>query len=115
MLVYENRGKKVKLNSNEIESVDVNVKKVLGSPVVPTQYASFFTSPKIKVSSVIEIKINNIVVDEYKKDVVVGSDMLGYFDEIKNLTGNKLLELVRNNFENEKDMLIEIVLRNRIK
>ena len=41
--------------------------------------------------------------------------MLGYFDEIKNTVGNELLELVINNFENEKDMLIEIVLRNRIK
>jgi hypothetical protein len=41
--------------------------------------------------------------------------MLGYFDEIKNLTDNELLELVRNSFENEKDSLIEIVLRNRIK
>lgn len=80
MLVYVNRGKKVKLNSNEIESIDVNVKKVLGTPFVPSQYISSFSSPKIKVKSVIEIKINNIIVDE-----------------------------------NEKDMLIEIVLRNRIK
>lgn len=115
MLVYENRGKQVELNSNEIESIDVNVKNVVGTPFIPTQYASFFKNPKIKVSSVIEIKINNIVVDEYKKDIVVGSDMLGYFDEIKDVTGNELLELVRNNFENEKEMLIEIVLRNRIK
>ena len=115
MLVYVNRGKQVELNSNEIESVDVNVKKVLGSPVIPTQYASFFSSPKIKVSSVIEIKINNIVVDEYKKDIAVGSDMLGYFNEIKDIKGNELLTLVRNNFENEKDTLIEIILRNRIK
>ena len=115
MLVYENRGKQVELNSNEIESIDVNVKKVLGTSFVPSQYVSSFLSPKIKVKSVIEIEINNIVVDEYEKDIVVGSDMLGYFDEIKNIAGNELLELVRNNFENKKEMLIEIVLRNRIK
>ena len=115
MLVYENRGKQVILNSNEIESIDIKVKKVLGTPFVPYQYVYGFSSPKIKVRSVIEIEINNIVVDEYEKDVVVGSDMLGYFDEIKDIKGNELLELVRNNFENEKEMLIEIVLRNRIK
>lgn len=114
MLVYENRGKKVKLNSNEIESIDVNVKNVVGTPFVPTQYVSSFSSPKIKVRAVVEIEINDIVVDSYEKDVVVGSDMLGYFDEIKNIAGNELLELVRNSFENEKDTLIEIVLRNRI-
>lgn len=74
MLVYTNRGKQVKLNSNDVESIDVIV-----------------------------------------KDVTVGTNMLDYFEEIKNLTGNELLELVRNNFENEKDNLIEIVLRNRIK
>ena len=115
MLVYENRGKQVELNSNEIESIDIVVKKVIGTPFVPTQYVSSFSSPKIKVRAVVEIEINDTVVDSYEKDVVVGSDMLGYFDEIKNLTGNELLELVRNNFENEKDMLIEIVLKNRIK
>lgn len=115
MLVYVNRGKKVELNSNEIESIDVNVKKVLGKPFVPSQYVSSFSSPKIKVRSVIEIEINNIIVDEYLKDIVVGSDMLGCFDEITDISGNELLELVRNNFENEKEMLIEIVLRNRIK
>ena len=114
MLVYFNRGKKVELNSNEIEGIDINVKNVVGSPFLPTQYTTAFTSPKIKVKSVIEIVINNVVVDEYTEDVVVGNDMLGYFDEIKNLTGNELLELVRNSFENEKDILIEIVLRNRI-
>ena len=59
--------------------------------------------------------INNVVVDEYTKDVVVGSDMLGYFNEIKDVKGNELLTLVRNNFENKTEMLIEIVLRNRIK
>ena len=114
MLVYENRGKQVELNSNEIENIDVNVKNVVGTPFVPTQYVSF-SSPKIKVRSVIEIEINDIIVDEYEKDIVVGSDMLGYFDEIKHLTGNELLELVKNCFYNEKDRLIEIVLRNRIK
>lgn len=115
MLVYENRGKQVELNSNEIESIDVNVKNVVGTPFVPTQYVSSFSSPKIKVRSVIEIEINDIIVDECEKDIVVGSDVLGYFDEIKDIAGNELLELVRNNFENEKDMFVEIVLRNRIK
>lgn len=115
MLVYTNRGKQVELNSNEIESIDVNVRKVVGAPFVPAQYVSSFLSPKIKVRSVIEIEINDTVVDEYEKEIVVGNDMLGYFDEIKDIAGNELLELVRNNFENEKEMLIEIVLRNRIK
>lgn len=115
MLVYTNRGRKVELNSNEIESVDVKIKKVVGTAFVPTQYVSSFSSPKIKVRAVIEIEINNIIVDEYEKDIVVGSDKLGYFDKIKDINGNELLTLVRNNFENEKEMLIEIVLRNRIK
>ena len=115
MLVYANRGKQVELKSNEIENIDVNVKKVIGTPFIPYQYVYGFSSPKIKVRSVIEIEINDIIVDEYEKDIVVGSDMLGYFNEIKDIKGNELLELVRNSFENEKDMLIEIVLRNRIK
>ena len=115
MLVYTNRGKEIKLNSSDIESIDIVVKDVVGSPYLPTQYATAFTSPKIKVKSVIQIVINDVVVDEYTKDVVVGSDILGYFDEIKDIKGNELLELVSNNFENEKEMLIEIVLRNRIK
>lgn len=115
MLVYTNRGKEIKLNSSDVNSIDVVIKDVVGSPFLPTQYTAAFTSPKIKVKSVIQIMINNVVVDEYTKDVVIGNDTLGYFDEIKNLTGNELLELVRNNFENEKEMLIEIVLRNRIK
>ena len=110
MLVYTNRGKEIKL-----KSIDIVVKDVVGSPYLPTQYATAFTSPKIKVKSVIQIVINDVVVDEYTKDVVVGSDILGYFDEIKDIKGNELLELVSNNFENEKEMLIEIVLRNRIK
>ena len=115
MLVYTNRGKEIKLNSDNVESIDIVVKDVVGSPYLPTQYTTAFTSPKIKVKSVIQIVINDVVVDEYTKDVVVGSDILGYFDEIKDVKGNELLELVRNSFENEKDMLIEIVLRNRIK
>lgn len=115
MLVYTNRGKEIKLNSDNVESIDVVVKDVVGSPFLPTQYTTAFTSPKIKVKSVIQIVINNVVVDEYEKDVIVGSDMLGYFDEIKDIKGNELLTLVRNNFENEKEILIEIVLRNRIK
>ena len=115
MLVYFNRGKEIELSSSDVESIDVVVKDVVGSPYLPTQYTTAFSSPKIKVKSVIQIVINNVVVDEYTKDVIIGNDTLGYFDEIKNLTGNELLELVRNNFENEKDMLIEIILRNRIK
>lgn len=115
MLVYTNRGKEIKLNSDNVESIDIVVKDVVGSPYLPTQYTTAFTSPKIKVKSVIEILINDVIVDEYTKDVVVGHDTLGFFDEIKNLTGNELLELVRNSFENKKAMLIEIVLRNRIK
>lgn len=114
MLVYENRGKQVELNSNEIESIDVNVKNVVGTPFVPTQYISSFSSPKIKVRAVIEIEINNIIVDEYEKDVVVGCDMLDEFESIKSMNENELFELTRNSFENEKNMLIEIVLRNRI-
>ena len=115
MLVYENRGKQVELKSNEIESIDVNVKKVLGTPFVPYQYIYGCASPKIKVRAVVEIEINDIVVDFYEKDIVVGCDMLDEFENIKSMNENELLELVRNTFENEKDMLIEIVLRNRIK
>lgn len=114
MLVYKNRGKQVKLNSNEVESIDVNVKKVIGTPFIAHQYVYSFSSPKIKVRSVIEIEINDVMVDEYERDVVVGSDMLGYFDEIKDIQDNELLELVTNRFENEKNNLIEIILRNRI-
>lgn len=45
MLVYTNRGKQVKLNSNDVESIDVIVKDVVGSPFVPEQYVySFFKS-----------------------------------------------------------------------
>ena len=115
MLLYTNKGKEIKLNSNDVESIDIILKDVVGSPFVPEQYVYSFASPKIKVKSVIQIKINDVVVDEYAKDIVVGSDMLGYFNEIKNLTGNELLELVRNSFVDEKNNLIEIVLRNRIK
>ena len=115
MLVYVNRGKKVELNSNKIESIDVNVKKLVGTPCIPYQYVPSFLSPKIKVRAVVEIEINDIVVDSYDKDVVVGCDMLDEFQSIKSMNENELLELVRNSFENEKDMLIEIVLRNRIK
>ena len=115
MLVYRNRGKEIKLNGSDVESIDIVVKDVVGSPFLPTQYTTAFTSPKIKVTSVIEIVINDVVVDEYTKDVVVGSDMLDYFDEIKDIHGNELLELVTNCFENEKNNLIEIILRNRIK
>ena len=115
MLVYANREKQVKLNSNEIKNIDVKIKKVVGTPFVPTQYVSSFSSPKIKVRSVIEIEINDIIVDEYEKDVVVGSDMLGYFDEIKDITGIDLLDFVRYSFEIVIDIFIVIVLRNRIK
>lgn len=115
MLVYVNRGKQVELKSNEIESIDVNVKKVVGTPFVPYQYVYGCTSPKIKVRAVVEIEINDTVVDSYEKDVVVDSDTLDEFETIKLMNENELLELVRNSFENEKDILIEIVLRNRIK
>lgn len=115
MLVYTNRGKEIKLNSSDLESIDIVVKDVVGSPFLPTQYLTAFSSAKIKVKSVIQIVINNIVVDEYTKDVVVGHDTLGYFDEIKNLTGNELLELVRNNFENEKNNLIDAIIKFKIK
>lgn len=83
MLVYTNRGKQVKLNSNDVESIDVIVKDVVGSPFVPEQYVYSFSSPKIKVKSVIQIIINDVVVDEYTKDVTVGTNMLDYFEEIK--------------------------------
>jgi len=115
MLVYTNRGKKVELNSNEIESIDINVKKVVGTVFVPTQYVTSFSSPKIKVRAVVEIEINDIVVDSYEKDVVVGCDMLDEFENIKSMNETELFELTRNSFENEKEMLIEIVLRNRVK
>lgn len=115
MLVYENRGKQVKLNSNEIENIDVRIKTITGTPFVPSQYVANYSSAKIKINAVIEIEINDIIVDEYNKDIVIGYDMLDEFDEINNLTDNELLELVINSFENEKDMLIGIVLRNRVK
>lgn len=115
MLVYVNKGKQVELNNNKIESVDVNVRKVVGTPFVPTQYVSNFSSPKIKVRAVVEIEINDIVVDSYEKDVVVGCDILDEFESIKSMNKNELFELTRNSFENEKEMLIEIVLRNRVK
>ena len=114
MLVYKNRGKEIKLNSDNVESIDIVVKDVVGSPFLPTQYTTAFTSPKIKVISVIEIEINDTVIDSYEKDIVIGCDMLDEFETIKLMNENELLELVRNSFENEKDMLIEIVLRNRI-
>lgn len=78
MLVYFNRGKEIELNSSDVESIDVVVKDVVGSPYLPTQYTTAFTSPKIKVKSVIEILINDVIVDEYTKDVVVGHDTLGF-------------------------------------
>ncbi|MGP1512758.1 MAG: hypothetical protein ACTTI7_00430 [Gemella haemolysans] len=115
MLVYVNREKKVELNSNKIESIDVNVKNVVGTPFVPTQYVSSFSSPKIKVRAVVGIEINDIVVDSYEKDVVVGCDILDEFESIKSMNETELFELTRNSFENEKEMLIEIVLRNRVK
>ena len=46
MLVYENRGKQVELNSDEIESIDVNVKSVAGTPFIPYQYVYGFSSQK---------------------------------------------------------------------
>ena len=115
MLVYTNRGKQVELNSNEIESIDVDVKEVVGTPFVPTQYVTSFSTPKIKVRAVVGIKINDTVVDSCEKDVVVGCDMLDEFETIKSMNENELFELTRTSFENEKNNLIEIILRNRIK
>lgn len=115
MLVYENRRKQVELNSNEIKSIDVNVKNVVGTPFVPTQYVTSFSSPKIKVRTVVEIEINDTIVDFCEKDIVIGCDMLDEFESIKSMNETELFELTRNSFENVKDMLIEIVLRNRIK
>lgn len=114
MLVYEKNGKQVELNSEEIETIDVNVKNVVGTPYVPTQYVASFSSPKIKVGAVVEIEINDTVVDSYEKDIVIGYDMLDEFETIKSMNENELFELTKNSFENEKDMLIEIVLRKRI-
>lgn len=115
MLVYVNRGKKVELNSNEIESIDVNVKSIVGTPFVPTQYVSNFSSPKIKVRAVVEIEINDIVVDSYEKDVVVGCDILDEFESIKSMNENELFELTRNSFESEKDRLVDSIVKFRIK
>ena len=115
MLVYVNRGKKVELNSNKIESIDVNVKNVVGTPFVPTQYVTSFSSPKIKVRTVVEIEVNDIVVDSYEKDVVVGCDMLDEFENIKSMNENELFELTRNSFESEKDRLVDSIVKFRIK
>lgn len=115
MLVYVNRGKQVELNSNEIESIDVNVKKVVGTAFVPTQYVTSFSSPKIKVRAVVEIEINDIVVDSYEKDVVVGYDMLDEFESIKSMNETELFELTRNSFANEKDSLVDSIVKYRIK
>lgn len=115
MLVYVNKGKEVELNGNEIESVDVRIKKVLGTPFVPTQYVTAFSSPKIKVDAIVEVELNGGVVDEYVKKILVGYDMLNELEEIKALSEQKLFELVRNNFESEKDSLIDTIVRLRIK
>ena len=115
MLIYKNKGKEIKINGNEIKNIDINLKNIIGKPFIPIQYVSSFSSPKIKVKSVIEILINNIIVDEYEKDFVIGNDMLGYYDELKDISDNDLLVLTRNVFENEKDFLIDVILKNRIK
>ena len=116
MLVYENRGKQVELNSNEIESIDVNVKNVVGTPFVPNQYVANYSSPKIKINAVIEIEINDIIVDEYNKDIVIGYDILEEFETIKSMNENELFELTNNCFEKqEKDSLIDIIIKFRIK
>lgn len=115
MLVYVNRGKQVELNSNEIKSIDVNVKSVVGTPFVPAQYVSSFSSPKIKVRAVVEIVINDIVVDLYEIDIVVGCDMLDEFESIKSMNETELFELTRNSFENEKDRLVDTIVKFRIK
>lgn len=115
MLVYVNKGKQVELNNNEIANIDVKIKKVIGTPFVPIQYVTSFSSPKIKVDAIIEVELNGVVVDEYVKKILVGYDMLNEFQEIKILNKQELFELVRNNFENEKDNLIDMILRLRIK
>ena len=115
MLVYVNNGKQVKLNGNEVESVDVRIKKVIGAPFVPIQYVTSFSSPKIKVEAIVEIELNNVVVDEYAKKILVGYDMLNELEEIKALNEQELFELARNNFEIEKDSLINTIVKFRIK
>lgn len=115
MLVYVNNGKQVKLNGNEVESVDVRIKKVVGRPFIPVQYVTAFSSPKIKVEAIVEIELNNVVVDEYAKKILVGYDMLNELEEIKALNKQELFELVRNNFEIEKDSLINMIVKFRIK
>lgn len=115
MLVYVNKGKEVELNNNEIANIDVKIKKVIGTPFVPIQYVTAFSSPEIKVEAIVEIELNNIVVDEYVKKILVGYDMLNELEEIKALNEQELFELARNNFEIEKDSLIDTVVRLRIK
>lgn len=115
MLIYKNRGKQVELNSNKIESIDVNVKNVVGTPFVPTQYVTSFSSPKIKVRAVVEIKINDTIVDSCEKDIVIGCDMLDEFESIKSMNETELFELTRNSFENEKDTLVDSIVKFRVK
>ena len=115
MLVYVNKGKEAKLNISEIENVEVKIKKIVGKPFVPVQYVTAFSSPKIKVEAIVEIELNNVVVDEYVKKILVGYDMLNELEEIKALNKQELLELARNNFEIEKDSLINTIVRFRIK
>lgn len=115
MLVYVNKGKQVELNSKEIVSIDVKIKKVVGTPFVPIQYVTAFSNPKIKVDAIVEIELNNIVVDEYDKKILVGYDFLNELEEMKALNEQELFELVRNNFENEKDSLIDTIVKFRIK
>ena len=115
MLVYVNKGKQVELNNNEIANIDVKIKKVIGTPFVPIQYVTAFSSPKIKVEAIVEVELNGVVVDEYVKKILVGYDMLNEFQEIKTLNKQELFELVRNSFENEKDSLIDTIVRLRIK
>lgn len=116
MLVYENRGKQVELNSNEIESIDVRIKTITGTPFVPSQYVANYSSSKIKINAIIEIEINDIIVDEYNKDIVIGYDILDEFAEIKSMNENELFELTNNCFESqEKDNLIDIIIKFRIK
>lgn len=115
MLVYKNKGKETKINGNEIESIDIVIKEIKGKPFIPLQYVAPFNNAKIKVNSVIEIIINNIVVDSYDKKITICDDMLDNFKYVESLDNNELLERLRSRFKNERDELIEIVLRNRIK
>lgn len=115
MLVYKNKGKEIAVNGNEIESINIEIKEIKSKPYIPFQYVSSFEIAKIKIDVEIEIIINGIVVDSYKKKITIGKDFLNELGEIEKLNKDELFELTNNCFENEKNQLIEIVLKKRIK